>query len=279
MKKKLLLLSVLLIIALAAVGCGKEETAESVLIKAQENSQKVKSMTVKGTMNMKMSSGEQTVDMNYDMDMSIFNDPYKAKIDMNIDMGELGTQSAGTYLMPEGDKFYTYTQVNGEWVKAGMDKAAFEQAVSGYDSAAYAKALLECKDDLKISEAETNGKACYKLEGTITGESLKKMIEATNMKEQLSSTNVDISIYDNLGDMKILAYVEKDSFRFYKMSMDLKDMMKKAMESASKTTSSEKKVVIDTCTMDMEYIGYDNAEDFELPAEAKDANELHTTVE
>lgn len=274
MKKRLLLLSVLFVIVLAAAGCSKEETAESVLVKAQENSQKSKSMTVKGAMNMKMSSGDQTVDMKYDMDMSIFNDPYKAKIDIKADLGSLGNQSTIAYLVPEGDKFYTYTEFNGNWVKSGMDKADFDKAVTGYDSAAYAKALLECKDDLIISESEADGKECYKLEGTITGDSLKKMIEATNMKEQLTSTNIEMSIYDNLGDMKLLAYVEKDTFQFYKISMDLKDMMKKAMESASEAADSGEKVTIDTFTMDMEYIGYDNAEDFELPAEAKDAVEL-----
>lgn len=276
MKKRLMLLSVLLIIALAAIGCDGTDDAENVLAKAQENSQKVKNLTAKGTMNMKMSSKDQTVDMNYDMDMVIFSDPYKAKIDMNIDLGELGKQDSSIYLMSEDDKFYTYTKLDGAWYKqGGMDKEAYEQAINGYDGTAYMEALLECKDSLKISEVDEDGKKCYKLEGTLTGDAMKKMIEATNMKEQLANTGADMSVYDNLGDLKIIAFVEKDSYNFYKMSLDMKEMMAKAMESASKAAGTEsEEVKIDACTMDMEYTGYDNAEDFELPAEAKDEQEL-----
>lgn len=274
MKKRLMLLSVLLIIALAAMGCDGKDTAENVLAKAQENSQKVKSVTAKGTMNMKMTSQGQTVDMNYDMDMAAFSDPYKAKVDMTIDLGELGKQNSSVYLIPQDDKFYTYTQLDGAWYKQGMDKEVYEQSINGYNSTAYMDALVECKDSLTISEVDEDGKKCYKLEGTITGDAMKKMIEATNLKEQLSTTGADMSVYDNLGDLKIVAFVEKDNYQFYKLSIDMKEMMEKAMESVAKSFDSQQEVKIDGCTMDMEYTGYDNAEDFELPAEAKDAQEL-----
>lgn len=277
MKKKVTLLTLILVLAMSAIGCGVEkQDIGNVLSKSQESTKDVKSVSCTATMNMKMSSGEESMDVNYAMNMDMFSDPMKAKVGMTIDMGALGTTNTTLYMMANGDEFGTYTEMEGAWYKSTMDKAAFEEAVSAYDNSAYMDALAECEDSLKMSEVEESGKKYYKIEGTLTGDAIKKMMDSTNLKDQLSSlgSEVDMSSLENMGGMTITALIEKEGYKPYKMTIDMKDMMKGIMESAMKAAGSEETVTVDNCVMDMEYVGFDSAEDFELPEEAKNAQEV-----
>lgn len=278
MKKKIIALLLMMVMVLSMSACGTKNGKNSigdVLTKAQENSTNAKSMDVTGTLKMTMSADGETLDMNIDMNMAIFADPYKAKIDMAIEMGALGASSTEMYLMPDADKYYTYILADGAWYKQEMDKSVFESSVSAYNSTAYTDILAECEKDFTMSEVEENGKSLYKLEGKLTGESMKKMVEATGALDQLKDSGIDTSvasIYENAGDLKMVVYIYKDTYEFYKMSMDMKDMMEGIMNSTSTDTS--KTVTIDNCTMDMEYTNINSATEFELPEEAKDASDL-----
>lgn len=274
-RKKQFAFALILICILALAGCQKKEDAISVLTKAQENAKKVENVSATGTMNMKMSSNEQSVDMNTEMNMVVFTNPYKAKINMSLDLGDLGKQDSELYLMSDNNSYATYTKIDGEWYKQSIDKEIFEQTINGYNNSAYTDALLECKDKLQFEETKEDGKSYYKVEGTITGDAMKKLIDSTNLKDQLSATGTDVSVYDNLGDLKIVSFIEKDSYHVYKISLDMKDMMNKMLKETTKDSGNEsQKISIDNCTMNITYTGYNNAENFELPKEAKDAQEL-----
>lgn len=278
MKKKIIALLLMMVMILSMSACGTKNGKNSigdVLTKAQENSNNAKSMDVTGTMKITMSADGETLDMTTDMNMAIFTDPYKAKISMTLGMGVLGTQSTEMYLIPDEDKYYTYIQANNEWYKQEMNKSAFESSVSGYNSTVYTDILTECEKDFTMSEVEEDGKSLYKLEGKLTGESMKKLIEATGALDQLKDSGLDTSVasvYENAGDLKIVVYIQKDTYEFYKISMDMKEMMEGIMNNTS--TDASKTVTIDNCTMDMEYTNINSATEFELPEEAKDAPDV-----
>lgn len=278
MKKKIIALLLMMVMILSMSACGTKNGKNSigdVLTKAQENSNNAKNMDVTGTLKMTMSAEGETLDMNMDMNMAIFTDPYKAKIGMTLEMGALGTQSTEMYLITDADKYYTYILIDGAWYKQEMNKAAFESSVSGYNSTVYTDILAECEKDFTMSEVEENGKSLYKLEGKLTGESMKKMVEATGALDQLKDSGIDTSVasaYENAGDLKMVVYIYKDTYEFYKMSMDMKDMMESIMNSTS--TDASGTVTVDNCTMDMEYTNINSATEFELPEEAKDASDI-----
>lgn len=280
MKKHLLVVSMLLICILTLVGCSGTESATDVLKKSQEKEKQIESVTATADMNMEMTSNGQTVEMKSSTDMILFTKSYKTKMHMAMDMGELGKQEAELYSIKDDDAYTTYTNASGEWFKQSVDKEVFEQAIKDYDNSAYTKALLECEKDVTFEEVEEDGKKYYKFTGTITGDALKKMIDSTNLKEQLASSGAtDISSYDKLGNLKLVVFIEKDSYYIYKVSIDMTNMMDKLMSEVMKEAGSKDEVKIDTCTMNTKYTDYNNSKDFKLPKEAENAQELQVPTQ
>ena len=111
------------------------------------------------------------------------------------------------------------------------------------------------------------------------------MVNSTDILSQMESFGIDSSLYEDLEDLNVTLYLDKESCSFYKMSLDMtkmmQEMMSKAMDSISDTVNGDDaeanasaNVDISKCIVEMEYTGYNNAEDFEIPEEALNAEEL-----
>lgn len=270
MNKKLRVLIAAVILVFAVSGCGPEaKTASQVLTETAQSSNNMKSLEAQGSMKMNVSAGGQDIDMNMGMDMAVFTDPYKIKMNMTIDLGGLGSQSSDVYLIQDGGKYYSYTNIAGQWYKMEMDQALFQKTIDSYDNSAYIDALTSSSESFEMEETEEDGKKVYKLEGVITGDALNKMVEATGVMNQLADAGIDTSIYDNTGDMKVTVYVDKETSNLYKISIDMKELMKNALETALSGTGEE--IAVNDCVMEMIYKNYNSASDFELPKEAENA--------
>lgn len=262
----------MLVLVFSFAGCGsKEKTIDEILTAAQKKSQEAKSGDAKATFTLKASSGKETIGMDMNMDMNVFTDPAKLKtvISMNIDagQGDAVNQNMEMYVIQENEEYYTYMSVLGSWMKMKLDKSEFEESMNSSNSEAYLNTLTEIKDSLTSSEVEEDGKKLIKLEGTVTGESMKKLIETSGVDDQLSSANLDISAYENLGDIQISVYFDKEAETLYKISMDMKNMMQKALEAEA----GEEEVAVDECLIEAIYENFNAGTDFELPEAAKNA--------
>lgn len=272
MKKRIIALCLMLVLVFSFAGCGsKEKTIDEILTAAQKKSQEAKSGDAKATFTLKASSGKETIGMDMNMDMNVFTDPAKLKtvISMNIDagQGDAVNQNMEMYVIQENEEYYTYMSVLGSWMKMKLDKSEFEESMNSSNSEAYLNTLTEIKDSLTSSEVEEDGKKLIKLEGTVTGESMKKLIETSGVDDQLSSANLDISAYENLGDIQISVYFDKEAETLYKISMDMKNMMQKALEAEA----GEEEVAVDECLIEAIYENFNAGTDFELPEAAKNA--------
>lgn len=275
MKKRLIALITVMLIVLSMAGCSSGKLdALKVLNNARKNCESAKNVESKALMNMGFLAAGQNVELKLNMDLAIFTEPYKAKVDVSMDLSGLGSQTTTSYFMEEDGKYFTYVNAAGTWYKQEMEAEKFKQTVNGYDSEAYISILAENADSFTIEEAEEDGKKLYKVEGTLAGDAMESMIEASGVKEQLASLGSDTSVYDDMGDMKVTLYVDKEKEVPYKITMDMKDIMTKALEASLSEAGSDEAVEVSNCTMEMIYTGFDTAEDFELPEEAKNASDL-----
>lgn len=280
MKKKLLSILLVLVMILSVSGCEKKElSASDLLEKAYENCESVKNITAKQTMQLSASAAGESINLNIDSDIVAFSDPYKVKMEANMDMGELGSQAITMYMAEEDGKYYTYTGASGMWMKQSMDKAAFDEAMNSYDSKAYLEQLVGSTSTFTFNETTEDDKEVYKLDGNITGESLKNMLKTANSMSQLGSLGIDYTqAFDSISDLPVTIYIEKESGNLYKMSMDMSDFMKQIMSSMSGAADTDESlntdVAIDKCDMTITYTGYDNAENFDIPEEALNAEEI-----
>lgn len=248
--------------------------ASSVLEQAQKNMENAKSLEAKSTMKTVMEGEEngekQSLEMNTTTNVALFTDPYKAKVDVTVDLGEAGgKQEISMYLMKQKKKYYTYTNAAGQWTKQKMPKALFEQTIGGYNSDAYLQAYKECIDNFTVTTAEENGSQQIILEGNITGDAMQKMVEASGALNQTQASTDTSAILSNLSGIPVKMTVDQATMNIQKMSMDMKELMATIMSSNADTQG----ISVTEATMDMEYLNIDNATDFELPAEAKDAKE------
>ncbi len=280
MKKKLLSILLVLVMIFSVSGCEKKElSASDLLEKAYENCESVKNITAKQTMQLSASAAGESINLNIDSDIVAFSDPYKVKMEANMDMGELGSQAITMYMAEEDGKYYTYTGASGMWMKQSMDKAAFDEAMNSYDSKAYLEQLVDNTSTFTFNETTEDDKEVYKLDGNITGESLKNMLKTANSMSQLDSLGIDYTqAFDSISDLPVTIYIEKESGNLYKMSMDMSDFMKQVMSSMSDAAGTDESlntdVAIDKCDMAITYTGYDNAENFDIPEEALNAEEI-----
>jgi predicted small lipoprotein YifL len=299
MKKKMISLIAVVVMVLSFAGCGADTSkdnagtgstkdtddkgvdAESVIADALAKASAAKSADVTSAMDLNIEAGGQKTEMKMTMDASMFSDPLKAKIDTTLDMGEQGTQKTESYMVNEDGKFTIYIGSDlgdgtVQWVKQEMEEALFTQAMEQYNSNAYLNELKSSVDSLKMEEIEEDGKNLYKIDGVLTGDSMEKALDASGMMNQLGALTGggDTSILKDLGDLKITAYIDKDTTTLTKISMDLSDLLTKLMENIAKEAGQDAGEISTKCTMDTEYKSYDSSADFELPEEAKNAQEM-----
>lgn len=280
MKRRILSLLMAVVMIYIMTGCGSNGTVDAAQVFAysQEKAGAVKSVDAIASLKLSMSSGGENVDMDMDMKMSVFNDPIKAKVNMNMAMGELGSQNSDIYMISEDGKFYTYTGMDGTWYKQEMDQALFEQSISGYDSSAYLDALVECAENFTMEKVDEDGKKLYKVEGEVSGDSMQKIMDSMQGMDQLETlTQGDFSFTD-MGSLSMTVYIDQGTYMIDKMSIDLTDMMQEVMASVMEEAGSDENVTINTYVMDIEYTSYDSSEDFDLPEEAKNAEEIDMSM-
>lgn len=289
MKKKITAVLMLFVMLFTISGCKSNEDIGSILQKALENSQNASSVTSTNKITFGMSMGEESIDFTSSMDITLLGD--KAKIDTTIDFGDneygLGPQTTQTYMANDGDKYYNYMNVGDTWYKEELDMSEFEKSMKGYDSEAYLDAIIQNEDNFSFTKVEEDGKKLYKLEGILTGDSLNTMLSSANVLTDLESLGIDSSLFSNLGDLNIVVYLDRETKNFYKLQLDMTEMMQQLMQKTMDSIASESgeaaddtdTINISKCTLDTVYTGFNNAEEFDIPKEALDAETFDMTNE
>jgi len=277
---------------------------------ASEKQAALDSYEAKGTLSFAGEAVGQKANMDITYNMIYFKDPMQLKLTMDINAAADGAMvnedkkmSAEMYFMQEDSNYVMYAGMNmdGEtqWQKTTIDskdeeyKKMFDMLKNGGTD--MMKDYSDCfvKNDEKSTDSEvaidmniTPEKMNQMLEQSkeMMDDNSKKMVE--NAESTLTGYGMSLdSIFKSMGTITATMTVDKETGCYKKISMDLQkpvqglaDMilgMANTMMAAQGGDDAEKyTATISKCAVDFEYSNYNNATKFELPQEAKDAEEV-----
>ena len=290
--KKLIFLSMVVIMMFSVAACGGSNggneggevsqqqstapTPEEIVKAAEEKMQEATSVESNMTMDMVMTSQGQTVNMKTNMDMISFTDPMKLKMDMTIDMGEQlgGTQMMQFYADETDGNMTMYMNMMGSWYKQNVP----EEQLAQYDTKENLSTYLD--NSTGFTEAGTeqvNGEDATKYDGVITGSQMNEVLKASgaldDLEPMLAGTDLDAStIYEDLPDITMSIWINAEQYPV-KYEMDMTAMMQGLMDKVMATAQQEQALTVDAMKISMTNKNFNNAADFEIPEEAKNATQ------
>lgn len=277
-KKWMALGLALLMVAFVLAGCAP--SIEKQLQQAMEKMAGVKSMDSTIEMTMKMKMMGQSLDINMVGEMSAFDDPVKAKMDMKTNaMGQ--EQESVVYVEQDGDKLITYVNAGTGWEKEEMTSEAFGEKYKQMQVQQSMELYLKSAKNFKDAGTEKiDGRKTRKLEGVISGEDLSDVMVASGMLDAMGDSMAGMDedmlkrIYNDLVDLPVIIWLDQAEHLVVKYEMDMAPMMTKIFESLLGELGAQAsgvKIKVNECKMIMTLKNFDNATDFTIPDEAKEA--------
>lgn len=241
----------------------------------QEN---VTSMDARVIVDMDMTLAGQNVKSVTDMRMTSFVEPFKTRMEMNIDMGDLGTESSQVYIeVTEDNKGMIYMYDGTSWTS--QEEPALGVLMEQYDARSSVGAYVEGLSDLaEAGREQINGRETVKLTGAVKGEELKQSILETGSLESLQGLFDEeqiSSLFDGLENENsyVELWVDAETNEMVKYTQDMTGVMNKLYENISallpEMEGYEMEMSVGKMVVTIEDLVFDNAEDFEIPAEAK----------
>lgn len=273
---KRVLICVMMVLVLGSLsGCGNM-SAEDIIAKYTEQNLSVDNC--EAAMKMYFEMGEQDSAETYKISMDstikmMVSPEYKANITMKMDMGQLGSYDMDTYIVKEGEEYYTYIYSSDTWMKQVVDAGDIDEELKSYsDQVNMDLYIKNMKNFSLVGEETVEGKEAYKIEGTISGESIQEILEQSELSDYAGADTEGVD-YSTLGSLTVSVWIGKDDFRPVKIYMDMTEMMAKLM------AGQEIGVTIPSCTMEFIYTGFGTVTDITLPEEAKNAISLDDTMD
>lgn len=281
--------AIVMMFALSACNNGTAGTNEAsvaeILAAADQKVAEATSMEADMTMDMdmvmSMEGQSYTLKTNTVMDMVMFNDPMKMKIDMtmNMDMGELGAGSdaqpmkAEMYIVGKDNNYNMYSNYGAGWTSQPLDMSSLEQ----YNPKTNMEIYLKSADSFKAEGEETiNDMKTTKYTGVIKGDAMEEVLNASGMLDNMNSIGMDMegldfkALYSDMGDMPISVWINEEGYPV-RYEMDMAELMNKIYEKLVEQMGEEAAGGQINCTkvqVSMNCFNYNNAADFEVPAEA-----------
>lgn len=286
--KKIKILAAGLIAAAALSGCGGKVTTESLLKDANEKTSKAESLQMSMTMdlqaNIAITGLSMDLGMNMELDADVINEPalMHAKGNVAIEMlGQSEKVDLEMYSEQDGNKSIVYSKSDDSgWVREENDKVTDIAQLYSADDIPNMVEVLEL-----AAETETiNRIECYKLSGEISGDQMQglfdTMMESMNDNDMMS----DFSFGDS--NIPIEYYIAKADKYPVKMTVDMKDIMEKALKDSMGDSFQESmglgedvsvEIGVENCLVEVQFLSFDSVSEIKIPEEAKSAQEAAAT--
>lgn len=255
---------------------------------ASERTAELDSYELKGTAGIAMDIMGEKVDIDIDLNAVYFKDPMKMKMDMKmVNNDENASEdekemTVSMYFMKEEDNYAMYMGEDDSWTKTTMSKddEQYKDLIEMLD-----KGMTSTDDTFSdlYTKAEEQPKDQTMLELKITGEKLAEEIEKSGVDTStLVSAGASMDMIKQFGEIPISMGVDNDNIYWKSVSIDLKDIIQGVLDTvieqykAMLGTGQEITMKVDECQMQITYDNYNKATDFELPEEAKNAEEVDT---
>lgn len=261
---------------------------------ATERTNALDSYELKGTMGIGLEASGQKIDIDVDMNAIYFKEPMKMKMDMTMknnsdsvsdDQKEM---TVSMYFMKEDENYVMYTNAEDKWSKVTMkkDDEEYKQLVEMLDKGLAGDASQENPFADLYKKADEQPKDQTMLDLSITMdkvlEEAKKMgaLDQYTKDEQNATVLAQAEgILKQFGEFKISMGVDNDNVYWKSFTIDWKDTIQNGINSImAMMGGSDMKVAVNKCDMNMTYENYNKATDFELPEEAKNAEEVDSNA-
>ena len=279
-----MLLALVMVLALAACGGGdqaggqggdaKEPEAQvDPLEEARKVMADAKSMDATMVMEMDMTAGEQTMETTTTMAMSMFTDPMKMRVEAEMDMGELGAQTMSIYADTNDEGGMMMYLYDGSTWYAQEGTAA---DMAGYDLSATLEGYVDDTSDFAQSGEETvDGVDAYKYTGTVEGEDLRSVLESSNALDSLSSLGLTDEqteeLMNGLEAITVSMWISKADYCPVRYEMDMTSTMQSLFTKLAESVEGAESLTYDKMLITMTVSNLNNATDFTVPEEAKNA--------
>ena len=260
------------VLSLSLAACGGGDQKDP-LIAAQANMNAATSMDASMTMNMEMEVAGETFKTVTSMDMSVFTNPTRMKVEATTEAaGESVTISI--YAEEAEDGAYTmYMSDGANWYST----TASAEDLGQYEVNQNMSAYIESASSFQQEGTETvNGVSAYKYTGVITGENMKDVMLASGALNSLSSLGIDDSQLEDmlagLGDIGVTLWISEEDLYPVRYDMDMTAIMDGLMQSVLESLGAQAEGLtmgIPEMTLTMTCTNFNNATEFSIPAEAK----------
>lgn len=255
----------------------EEEPEVDPMTAALENMNSVTSMETKMVMDMNIvvsaDGQEQSMESTTVMDMALFSDPMKIKMEMtmeaegeNVEMSIYGeAEEDGTYMM------YVYDGMNWQSQPAGVEDLAAFSARDSMASSIGDGSLYKAEGTEQI-----DGANAYKYSYVMTGDEMKEAMLSYGALDSFMELGIDssqlYSMLDGLGEIITYVWIDEATLYPVKYEMDMTEVMDALMVNlfeemgelaAGKSMNVPKMEITMTCS------NFNNVADFSVPDEAK----------
>lgn len=257
------------ILMLGLTACGGKDP----LATALENMNTAENMDAVTTMNMEMEMAGETIKAGIRMDMTMFTEPIRMKVDTTT---EMAGQSFITSIYAEeasDGSYMMYTNNESNWYPTSVSA----EDLSQYEINQIMSAYIDSASNFHQEGLETvDGISAYKYAGVITGQNVKDIMLVSNALDSMSGLGIGESqmedMLSDLGDIPVTLWISQSDLYPIRCYMDMTAVMDGLMKDVLGTLGSEAEdmtMSISEMTITMACSNFNNATEFSIPNEAE----------
>ena len=261
----------------SSTACSKQEmsnaTPEEVIKAAVQKMEQVDSFESETVIDEQISMGEESDSSKMIVNTVSFQNPIKIKTEMIMENRQ-EIQKTEMYIDKTEDSAKLYSNTEGRWYQRTLTEQELQGFLSEGDVTQYLGAVTKLEN---VATEQVNGKNTTKYSGMIVGEDIKKIGDGEMLEGAIINTDMtEQQLYEQIGDVPVFIYIDEQGYPV-KFEIDLKNMMQTVCDISRQSISSEYEIfnnmTIDTMTMTLTYQNINNATDFEIPQQAKEAEQ------
>ena len=271
----------LLTLSLAACSSGN---ADGTVAAALEKAKSATSVDAVLEMTAEYTTEEQNLSVINRMTLTTFQDPLKIKAEVALDMAsgeDTFNQTITMYAQKEGEDLVQYATDGSYWAKQTTTQDVLDTYNVGDTLSAYVSAASGFR---KNGTETVNGADAEKYTGSITGKPLVEILETNGYLESISSMSEDQQekIKANLESLpaaEVAVWVDQEGY-LVQMEMDMMKVVSNMEANIDETlghpttTDEETTNELVASSVRLTCSNFNAATDFELPAEALEAEDL-----
>lgn len=272
MKKNVRFSSLLVVLALivSLTACGGESDP---LAAAMKNMSEASSMDMTMVMAMDLEAGGETMESVTAIETSVFTDPMRMKINMNLELGGYGVVDMESYAEESGDGEITMYYHDTE-TQTWMTQTVAQEDMTEYDLGGSLETYLDSTTGFTQEGKETvDGVSAWKYTGVISGEKMQEVMQSSGALSSLTGMGLEdeeelAALLSGLEDIPVSLWISEKENYPVRYEMDMTDIMSGLMQSYASEGIGEP-VSVSKMTLTMTCSNFNSATEFAIPDEAR----------